>query len=99
MKQPVDHILRPSLPWRTDPPMTECGYDASTVTTLTQTGILDGIDHNFGMPNVEFVLPSSGCIFCDLGATPELFQGVPSHIQRDHNVIVCTRSGHFTKPN
>lgn len=36
MKEPVDHILRPQLPWRTDAPMTECGYDASKVSTLTR---------------------------------------------------------------
>lgn len=37
MKEPVDHILRPQLPWRTgEPGMTECGYDASKVKTLTR---------------------------------------------------------------
>jgi hypothetical protein len=36
MKQPVDHILRPSLPWREAAPITECGYDASKVSTLTR---------------------------------------------------------------
>lgn len=36
MKQPVDHILRPQLPWRTDGGVTECGYDASQVKTLTR---------------------------------------------------------------
>lgn len=36
MKQPVDHILRPQLPWRNEPGMTECGYDASKVPTLTR---------------------------------------------------------------
>jgi hypothetical protein len=34
MKDPVDHILRPQLPWRDDPGMTECGYDSTKVTTL-----------------------------------------------------------------
>lgn len=37
MKEPVDHILRPQLPWR-DPAagtITECGYGASKVATLT----------------------------------------------------------------
>lgn len=34
MKEPVDHILRPTLPWRADSPVTECGYDASKVRTL-----------------------------------------------------------------
>lgn len=38
MKEPVDHILRPSLPWRvtSDGAITECGYDAAKVTTLTR---------------------------------------------------------------
>lgn len=37
MKEPVDHILRPQLPWRTgDAAITECGYDATKVKTLTR---------------------------------------------------------------
>jgi hypothetical protein len=36
MKEPVDHILRPQLPWRKDGGITECGYDASKVRTLTR---------------------------------------------------------------
>lgn len=37
MKEPVDHILRPRLPWRGDESaITECGYDASKVKTLTR---------------------------------------------------------------
>lgn len=37
MKEPVDHILRPQLPWRVgEPGMTECGYDAAKVKTLTR---------------------------------------------------------------
>lgn len=38
MKEPVDHILRPSLPWRApnEGAITECGYDASKVKTLTR---------------------------------------------------------------
>jgi hypothetical protein len=36
MKEPVDHILRPQLPWRTGGGITECGYDASKVQTLTR---------------------------------------------------------------
>lgn len=37
MKEPVDHILRPRLPWRGDEgAITECGYDASKVSTLTR---------------------------------------------------------------
>lgn len=37
MKEPVDHILRPSLPWRSfDGAVTECGYDASKVKVLTR---------------------------------------------------------------
>jgi hypothetical protein len=36
MKEPVDHILRPRLPWRADQPLTECGYNANSVKTLTR---------------------------------------------------------------
>lgn len=37
MKEPVDHILRPQLPWRQgDGAITECGYDAAQVKTLTR---------------------------------------------------------------
>lgn len=37
MKEPVDHILRPRLPWRGDEAaITECGYDASKVKALTR---------------------------------------------------------------
>jgi hypothetical protein len=38
MKQPVDHILRPRLPWRPpdEAPITECGYDALKVPTVTR---------------------------------------------------------------
>jgi hypothetical protein len=37
MKEPVDHIQRPSLPWRhPSDAITECGYDASKVKTLTR---------------------------------------------------------------
>lgn len=37
MKEPVDHVLRPQLPWRsTDAAITECGYDASKVKTISR---------------------------------------------------------------
>lgn len=36
MKQPVDHIIRPLLPWRDGPGITECGYDASKVSAITR---------------------------------------------------------------
>lgn len=38
MKEPVDHILRHRLPWRPDGEgaITECGYDASKVKTITR---------------------------------------------------------------
>lgn len=36
MKEPVDHVLRPQLPWRSDAGITECGYDATKVKTLTR---------------------------------------------------------------
>lgn len=36
MKEPVDHILRPSLPWRETAGMTECGLNAASVKTLSR---------------------------------------------------------------
>lgn len=36
MKEPVDHILRPSLPWRKEADVTECGYDASKVAAISR---------------------------------------------------------------
>jgi hypothetical protein len=37
MKEPVDHILRPRLPWRLgEGTITECGFDASKVKSLTR---------------------------------------------------------------
>jgi hypothetical protein len=37
MKEPVDHILRPQLPWRQgDGAITECGYGASQVKTIAR---------------------------------------------------------------
>src|ERR1041384_7038226 len=37
VKEPVDHIMRPRLPWRpSEAALTECGYDASKVKTITR---------------------------------------------------------------
>lgn len=38
MKEPVDHIVRPRLPWRSpaEPAITECGYDASKVKSISR---------------------------------------------------------------
>lgn len=37
MKEPVDHIERPRLPWRADEPgMTECGLNATKVKTISR---------------------------------------------------------------
>jgi hypothetical protein len=36
VKEPVDHIVRPSLPWRRDIGITECGYEASKVKAITR---------------------------------------------------------------
>lgn len=38
MKEPVDHILRPNLPWRSkdEPIVTECGYNGESVKTITR---------------------------------------------------------------
>lgn len=36
MKDPVDHIERPRLPWRNSGAVTECGLDASKVASLSR---------------------------------------------------------------
>lgn len=36
MKDPVDHILRPRLPWRTHGGMTECGLNAEKAQTISR---------------------------------------------------------------
>lgn len=37
MKEPVDHVLRPRLPWRSDEgAITECGYDATKVKAISR---------------------------------------------------------------
>lgn len=41
VKEPVDHILRPQLPWRIGPGITECGYSAEKVPTLTRAAYFE----------------------------------------------------------
>jgi hypothetical protein len=42
MNEPVDHVVRPRLPWRdpSDPATTECGYDASKVKSISREEFL-----------------------------------------------------------
>lgn len=40
MKEPVDHVLRPQLPWRSESAITECGYDATKVKTISREELL-----------------------------------------------------------
>lgn len=40
MRDPVDHVLRPNLPWRREIGATECGLDGSKVPTLTRDEFL-----------------------------------------------------------
>lgn len=38
MKEPVDHVERPRLPWRADEPsLTECGLNAASVPMISRT--------------------------------------------------------------
>lgn len=45
MKEPVDHIIRPQLPWRKseDEQLTECGYAASKVNAISRDEFLKRI--------------------------------------------------------
>ena len=36
MKEPLEHILRPLLPWRSDGAITECGLNGASVKALTR---------------------------------------------------------------
>lgn len=36
MKEPVDHIARPILPWRSEAAQTECGINAASVKIITR---------------------------------------------------------------
>lgn len=47
MKEPVDHILRPQLPWRSSPGITECGYNAERAPTISRAEYFDRVK-NFG---------------------------------------------------
>lgn len=41
MREPVDHVIRPTLPWRmTGVALTECGYDASKVKTISRDELI-----------------------------------------------------------
>lgn len=61
MKEPVDHILRPSLPWRIgdEDAITECGYDASKVKALTRPAYLQRLK-DFGRQRTAMVT----CMTC-----------------------------------
>jgi hypothetical protein len=41
VKEPVDHILRPTLPWRSDGAITECGYNAAKVPTISRAAYFE----------------------------------------------------------
>lgn len=61
MKEPVDHILRPELPWRHgEGAITECGYDASKVKTITREAYFQRLK-DFGQQRAAMVT----CMTCD----------------------------------
>jgi hypothetical protein len=43
MKDPVDHILRPQLPWRSGPGITECGLNAAKAPTLSREAYIQRV--------------------------------------------------------
>lgn len=61
MKEPVDHILRPCLPWRVgdESAITECGYDASKVKTLTRAEFFQRLK-DFGRQRTAMLM----CMTC-----------------------------------
>lgn len=64
MREPVDHILRPQMPWRTDAGITECGFDASKVATLTRDQFFARLK-DFGKQRTAMVT----CMTCSDTAT------------------------------
>ena len=65
MKEPVDHIQRPLLPWRgQDGAMTECGFDASKVSTLTREQFLQRLK-DYGQQRTAMMT----CMTCSNTAT------------------------------
>jgi hypothetical protein len=41
MKEPLEHILRPKLPWRADSAITECGINGTSVKVVTRVEHFD----------------------------------------------------------
>ena len=65
MKEPVDHIIRPQLPWRRsdDGAITECGYNASKVKALTRDEYFQRVT-NLGQQRAAMVT----CMTCSTTA-------------------------------
>ena len=59
MKEPVDHIHRPQLPWRNAGGLTECGYNAEKVPTISREEYLDRVK-NLGRQRTAMLT----CITC-----------------------------------
>lgn len=64
MKEPVDHILRPQLPWRTDGGITECGMNAESVRTLSREAFFERLK-DFGQQRTAILT----CMTCSNTAT------------------------------
>lgn len=64
MKEPVDHVRRPQLPWRSDAGMTECGLNAESVKTLSRDEFFARLK-DFGQQRTAMVT----CMTCSNTAT------------------------------
>lgn len=60
MKDPVDHIIRPKMPWRNDNGITECGLNADKVSTLTRTDFFKRLKDLGQQHRVNFYWRRSG---------------------------------------
>lgn len=80
MKEPVDHILRPQLPWRRDGGITECGYNAEKVSTLSRPEYFDRVK-TMGQQRAAMVT----CMTCAQTASRwSIWEDEPRHaIQRE----------------
>lgn len=64
VKEPVDHILRPQLPWRRGGGVTECGYSSEKVPTLTREAYFQRVKE-FGRQRAAMLT----CMTCSDAAT------------------------------
>mgnify|MGYP001599520162 CR=1 FL=1 len=98
MKEPVDHVLRPRLPWRSpsDPAITECGYDASKVKTITlPSGTLTA---RAGRTSIVKVDEDAAVAWCSGTRTPDQVATKPQGVDSLQSWQPGLQAGLFVLP-